>query len=851
MSGKSEFSDYILPLTIVQFKQGFGRLLRKKEDVGVVILLDKRVRRAEYQYEVLESLPDYIRYKENELSREDFYRKIAEHMKKSEDAEIDLAEKEDFLASLPEEILIDLEERLKEYELPKVLTKEEFSEYRDKILEAMEVLFEFPTFKVPEQEEVIKAILTGENVLAVLPTGSGKSFCYQFPAVLREGVTLVFSPLIALMKDQVDSMKEKGLSIVDYIVSGQRASGREEIYEKMRNGRTRLVYISPERIRDPMLIQVIEETEVIQIVVDEAHCIHMWGHSFRPDFLYLKKLFKERWGKIPIAAFTATATEEVRNSIAENLKLDDYQFITRSIDREELTFVVYNEKSAGERIGSKNDKFRVLTKIMRACDSRGESAIVYTSTIRAAEMVAKKLSVSGFSARSYHGKMNAQERRDVQEMFMENMINIVVATKAFGMGIDKEDVRYIIHYNLPSDIESYYQEAGRAGRDGKRAYCVLLYHPSDINVQEYFIDNSVPEEYILENVLEYFRNKEENLFFIDPKHICDITGVSEERIDFILHLLEQEGFIKRKHDFTLNAKILLLKSTEEIMEELEDKEALLFSSIVKAADITARTSKSVNLLEIYEKTGESPLLIDKLLIKLSLLELITYRAWERGFIISPTEKLKSKERFKYEGIKAADFLKKQSRKLKKMIRYAKGLKRGECRREEILRYFGEEKERHDKEYCCDLCNPTLSLPWSRIPEQEVVEVTDYIDPAYTVLRAIEWNVSLEDEEYRAPYGTGTLMYILTGNSYKVLEYEKDPKKRKRKWHQVESSPYFGLLANLSKAEDKVSEIYERLEKEEFIDYKDKSIPEKNISYSYPILQSKGEEQILEGRYLGW
>ncbi|MFA0776822.1 MAG: hypothetical protein PVTTEEND_000536, partial [Candidatus Fervidibacter sp.] len=293
--GKSEWRDYLLPLAILQLKQGFGRLVRRKDDWGVVLFMDKRLRTALYRQMVFDSLPPAIRddkVKEAEENRQTLYELIANHMRKNPHLQrFDWDGRLRFFPCIREEAITDIERLLQKYRLPDFIGEEEYERWRGTILDAAKEIFGFEGFRSPEQERAIKAVLTGKDVLVVLPTGAGKSFIFQITGLLRDGVTLVFSPLIALMRDQVDKLRAKGLHIVDYIISGQSAAEREEVLRRMRMGQVRLVYIAPERIRDPALIDAVRQSKIVQIVVDEAHCVHMWGHHFRPDFLSIPEMF--------------------------------------------------------------------------------------------------------------------------------------------------------------------------------------------------------------------------------------------------------------------------------------------------------------------------------------------------------------------------------------------------------------------------------------------------------------------------------------------------------------------------------------------------------------------------------
>lgn len=851
--GRHAFMDYILPLATIQFKQGFGRLMRKKDDMGVVLFLDKRLRGdAFYREIVLNSLPGYKRPEEvieAEESRQALYHQIALHMREAFPG-FNWEERLKLFPCIREEVIPDLERLLQELKLPDRVPEGEYPQYRDKILRAAKEIFGYDDFKVPEQEEAIKAILTGKDVMVVLPTGSGKSFAFQVTALLRDGVTLVFSPLIALMRDQVDKLKEKGLTMVDYIVSGQSGAHRDEVYRRMAKGELKLVYIAPERIRDPALAEVLGRTKVLQVVVDEAHCVHMWGYSFRPDFLGISDLFGE--DRPPIVALTATATHDSRKSIAEGLKLrEDWTLVTRSVDRPELKFIVYNAKSSPDRIESQRDKLRILTKLLRAAQQRDESVIVYVSTVREAEDLARILNFSGFTVRAYHGRMNAQDREEVQELFRNDIVKIVVATKAFGLGIDKPDIRYVIHYDIPGDIESYFQEAGRAGRDGKEAYCVLLYHKNDLTVQKYFIREAFPSEEELQSLAFALREhiNKRGQILVSPQELADESGVTLEKLDVALHLLERMGFIRRSYNFTLTAMVLLNRSKEWLLRQLPSEKGQLLERIVKGFGVSDKRSIELNLLEVSYKIGCDPLELDKLFVELSTKGWAVYRPWERGYTFEASERLQRGERVNLDQAEVEALRKSMERNLRRMIYYAEGLGAGDCRRQFILRYFGEELKEHPSP-CCDLCHPDILWLWRDISSEEVEHTTVSLDPSYIALRAVEWNESLLGMKYHQPYTENTLACILSGNTYAPSRGIEDPVRRIRRIQRLKNSPYFAVLRGIPGGKRKIMKILEKLRKMGYT--KLKTLPlrhEENICYEAPFLENKGKRQIQEGRYL--
>ena len=340
------------------------------------------------------------------------------------------------------------------------------------MLEQLKAYFGFDRF-LPLQEEIITKVLAKRDTLVLMPTGGGKSLCYQLPALRLKGLTLVVSPLIALMKDQVDGLWANGVpaGLLNSTLAAQEAS---QVQDQARQGKIKILYVAPERLALPGFQRFLQSLDVSLIAIDEAHCISEWGHDFRPDYRNLKSLRRDFPG-VPVIALTATATEPVREDIVNQLGLEKPEIFISSFNRPNLTYTI---QPKAEPLGS---LLHLLEK------HQGGSAIIYRFSRKATEETALELSERGFSALPYHAGLERDLRRETQEKFIRDQVQIVVATIAFGMGIDKPDVRLVVHYDLPKTVEGYYQETGRAGRDGLPSDCVLFYSYGDRSKQEYFI----------------------------------------------------------------------------------------------------------------------------------------------------------------------------------------------------------------------------------------------------------------------------------------------------------------------------------------------------------------------------
>lgn len=327
------------------------------------------------------------------------------------------------------------------------------------------------------QEQIVDALLDGRDALCIMPTGAGKSMCYQIPALLFDGVTIVVSPLISLMKDQVGSLVQSGVPAA-YINSSLSYPQFLRVLSNVEHGKYKIIYVAPERLLTDGFLDTCKKIKISMVAVDEAHCVSQWGQDFRPSYLKIISFVESLANRPIVGAFTATATNDVKEDIKKILRLENPFEITTGFDRPNLFFGVIKSSSKDEK----------LIDLIRERGDR--SGIVYCATRKNVESVCELLCDNGFSAARYHAGLDEYERRKNQEDFVFDRKNIMVATNAFGMGIDKSNVTYVIHYNMPKNIESYYQEAGRAGRDGGEADCILLYSPKDVRLNRFMIENS-------------------------------------------------------------------------------------------------------------------------------------------------------------------------------------------------------------------------------------------------------------------------------------------------------------------------------------------------------------------------
>lgn len=581
----------------------------------------------------------------------------------------------------------------------------------DEQLRQQLAVFALESFR-PGQAEVMRAVLSGRDCLCIMPTGGGKSLCYQLPALLCDGVTIVVSPLIALMKDQVDALHARGVRAT-LINSTLETAEQHQRITQMAAGAYQLVYVAPERLRSGAFMEALQQTPVRLLAVDEAHCISQWGHDFRPDYARLGE-FRRHLRNPPTIALTATATPTVRDDVAKLLELKDPEVLVTGFARPNLYF----ESRGGSESWKDAELLQFLTM------TRG-AGIVYAATRRACNDIADKLlaQLDG-KVGVYHAGMRLEDRRTVQESFMAGETPVIVATNAFGMGINKADLRFVVHYNIPGSLEAYYQEAGRAGRDGLPSRCLLLYSPKDRDIQEFFIENNYPSRNTVQRVYEYLCGLDENPIELTQKELKERLSldVGGEGVGACEMLLERCGAIERLASQDNRASVRFDGDLARVTSRLASKATTarrVFQALLKI--VGSREGERVYFppQQLAEAAGLGHESVARGLRELQQMPGVDYRAPFRGRAIRIIDRDRPFESLSIDFTMLERRKANEYQKLDRMVEYAETRA---CRQYTLLSYFGDPQARP----CgiCDNCGgvaPGTVVPADRPDSTTVAE----------------------------------------------------------------------------------------------------------------------------------
>ncbi len=619
------------------------------------------------------------------------------------------------------------------------------------LLSELKRYFDLSSFR-PGQEEVLRAVLEGRDALVVMPTGGGKSLCYQLPALIRDGTAIVVSPLIALMKDQVDVLRKRGIA-ASFINSTLSLAEQRQVLKRLKAGELKLLYVAPERFRQKEFLHTLSHSRISFVAIDEAHCISQWGHDFRPDYLRLGRIL-ERTGQYQILGATATATESVISDIISSLHLTNCRQFVTGFYRNNLQLRVLHCANKKEKKDS----------LASALASVKLPVIVYCATRKGVDEVVTLLKDQGHSASGYHAGMDDETRNRVQERFMAGRTEIIVATNAFGMGIDKLDIRQVIHYQFPGSIESYYQEIGRAGRDGKKSICTLLFSMGDNYIQEFFIDMNYPSQEAVRDVFEFLKSDGRDYLSVRNNEISEMTSSvqSDGQAGIIIKMLEQAGFLERL--YSGRRLCFVAAGTGKPRGPVRKK---IFDAV---SGITGSKGKKVSIDMLAKTAGiEKPALLRGLRL-LSADGLITYIPPTAGRDIKIVRLRTTFKELKINFELLEKRKKNDLEKLKEVVAYGHF---GGCRWDFLLSYFGDDSATDQ----CGSCDNCIQRKLKRTDTNKKEEET-------TILKILSCVARMQGR-----FGRARVAQVLTGAS--------------RKWitsQGMNRLSTYGLLSNFTQEE---------------------------------------------------
>lgn len=767
--GGDPFMDYVVPRTAIALKQGFGRLVRSETDRGAAIIADRRMQMpTAANMTMLRSLPTSNIILTD--GREECWSRAIEFVTGS------APDLESAISVGPAQVDATIAE------LRVLMLTDPVAALRRGAQELLgiEALRE-------EQLRLMQSFLAGRDALGLLPTGFGKSVCFQLPAILNpvDQPVVVVSPLVALIKDQVDELRSRrGIRCVAGITGRTTAAERMGVLRDLRSGTIRLLYLSPERLtHDPILRESLSAAQLAGLVMDEAHCISSWGHDFRPEFRQIAKAVLA-FERCPRVGFTATATPSVEEDIVATLEMDSPVIVRNPVDRPDLAYRVM-------RLGSEAERTRELLRFVEF--KKDAPGIVYVGRRAVAEEVAWILRQTGRSARSYHAGMLPEQREAIQDDFLAGTSQIIVATKAFGMGVNKSDVEWVVHFDLPESLESYAQEAGRGARaKDLTAECVLFYTNGDVKRREHHLVAAGPDVELTraETILVALRGlpQRKGGYLVDPEALADATGIDEDDLNSLFAWLERAGTLTRLPDASVRGHV-----TAGLKEPADREEKVRFVRLVHQ-ELRCRLAAR-RFIDLDAFAGEwdyDPDDMERDLIGWSLDNYIDFRVTQRRWRVVVHRWDIDSPRFL---ASVTEFRELQRRRLRSMVRYARTRR---CRRALIAEQFGDQPEdcAAGTGLPCDHCRTENRPTWHDVPLNRVPDPENLVDVRAAVLQSVRWMSNRSRS-----YGRSSLIAALTGSE----TLQGRPLPRGLLW-----CPQFGCLryvkANKRRAEEELVQL---------------------------------------------
>ncbi len=575
-------------------------------------------------------------------------------------------------------------------------------------IEILQKYWNHDAFRTP-QLDIITSVLEGKDTFGLMPTGGGKSITFQVPTLIMEGICLVISPLVALMKDQVQNLQSKGIKAIA-LTGGITSDEIIDLLDNCQYGNYKFLYLSPERLQNDWIIERIKNLPVNLIAIDEAHCVSQWGHDFRPAYLKISKL-KEYFPNLPFLALTASATKRVQEDIITQLQLENPAVYTKSFARENLAYMVFNVE----------DKFHLMEQILK---KNPQPSIIYVTNRKACSEIVKQLETVGFLATYYHGGLSSKEKEKHMKLWMDEKVQIIVATNAFGMGIDKANVKTVIHLHIPPNLENYYQEAGRAGRNGEKAFAILLTNPSDvIHVEAQFLSILSDKSFlnlVFIKLCNYFQiaygEGIDEHFSFNINHFCTKYNFSVLKVYNALQFLDRQGIICLSQEFSEKITLQFIIPSKEVIRYMslnpQDEEVIL--TILRTNPGVYETQSTINCSLIAKKSNSEENQVVAILHKLNEKGVIELHAKNNDARITFNE-VREDERTinrvsKY--LEAQNELK--TEQLNSVLHYIKEEKI--CKNKLLLDYFGETVKED-----CGVCSYCISISNTKIDTETLAE----------------------------------------------------------------------------------------------------------------------------------